>query len=78
MDTYQELELVVDRLVEEFNRLKKENEQLWKQIQNFQQKLEAGELRIRELELRLETESKTVSSLISRIKVSLEESGKKA
>ncbi len=76
MDSYQELELVVDKMVEEFSRIK-ENEQLWKQVQQSQQKLEEAELKIRELELRLESESKTISSLIKRVKVSLDENSKK-
>ena len=49
MDSYQELELVVDKMVEEFSRLKKENEQLWKQVQQSQQRLEDAELKMREL-----------------------------
>ena len=77
MDSYQELELVVDKMVEEFSRIKKENEQLWKQVQQSQQKLEEAELKIRELELRLESESKTISALIKRVKVSLDENSKK-
>lgn len=77
MDSYQELELVVDKMVEEFSRIKKENEQLWKQVQQSQQKLEEAGLKIRELELRLESESKTISSLIKRVKVSLDENSKK-
>lgn len=77
LDSYQELELVVDKMVEEFSRLKKENEQLWKQVQQSQQKLEEAGLKIRELELRLESESKTISSLIKRVKVSLDENSKK-
>ena len=77
LDSYQELELVVDKMVEEFSRIKKENEQLWKQVQQSQQKLEEAGLKIRELELRLESESKTISSLIKRVKVSLDENSKK-
>jgi uncharacterized membrane protein len=77
LDSYQELELVVDKMVEEFSRLKKENEQLWKTVQQSQQKLEEAGLKIRELELRLESESKTISSLIKRVKVSLDENSKK-
>jgi len=36
LDSYQELELVVDKMVEEFNRLRKENEQLWTQLETAQ------------------------------------------
>ncbi|MDD2333223.1 MAG: hypothetical protein PHD38_02330 [Mesotoga sp.] len=78
MDSYQELELVVDKMVEEFNRLRKENEQLWKQVEAEQRKSEESELRIRELELRLESESRTISSLIKRVRGSLVEDSKKA
>jgi len=78
LDSYQELELVVDKMVEEFNRLRKENEQLWKQVEAEQRKSEESELRIRELELRLESESRTISSLIKRVRGSLVEDSKKA
>ena len=77
MDSYQELELVVDKMVEEFNRLRKENEQLWKQVEAAQKKAEESELRIRELELRLESELRTISSLIKRVRGSLVEDSKK-
>jgi hypothetical protein len=62
----------------EFNRLRKENEQLWKQVEAAQKKAEESELRIRELELRLESESRTISSLIKRVRGSLVEDSKKA
>ena len=77
MDSYQELELVVDKMVEEFSRLRKENEQLWTQLETAQKKVEESELRIRELELRLESESRTISSLIKRVRGSLVEDSKK-
>jgi predicted nucleic acid-binding Zn-ribbon protein len=77
LERYQELELVVDKMVEEFTRLRKENEQLWNQLETSQKKVEESELRIRELELRLESESRTISSLIKRVRGSLVEDSKK-
>ncbi|AKI96811.1 hypothetical protein [Kosmotoga pacifica] len=71
MNLYEELELVIDKMVEEFNKLKKENEQLWAQLEASEKQKEELQVRVKELELRLDTERKTIEELIKRIRGNL-------
>jgi len=72
MNLIEELELVIDKMVDEFNKLKKENEQLWAQLETAEKQKEDLQVRIKELELRLETEEKTIEELIKRVRGNLE------
>lgn len=71
MTAQQELEVIIDKMVEEFDKLKKENLQLWNQLEKTEKENEESVSRIRELELRLETESQSIETLIRRVKTSL-------
>ena len=73
MTVQQELELVIDKLVEEFDKLKKENQQLWSQLEKTEREKDDLIQKSRELELRLETENSTIEALIKRVKTSLDD-----
>lgn len=71
MTAQQELEVIIDKLVDEFDKLKKENVQLWNQLEKTEKEKEEAVARIRELELHHETQSQSIESLIKRVKTSL-------
>jgi phage regulator Rha-like protein len=72
MEISQQLEHVVDKLVDEFRKINKENIQLWNQLEEQEKKNEELENRIKELENKLEEEREVLENLIERVKDSLD------
>ncbi len=72
MEVSQQLEHVVDKLVEEFRKINKENMQLWNQLEEQEKKNEDLENRIKELESKLKEEREVLENLIERVKDSLD------
>lgn len=62
-----ELEELVGRLLEDYKRLKEENEQLWSQMNEVLSKLERVENEKRELEKLVETYRNTMNSLVEKL-----------
>ncbi|OAA19150.1 hypothetical protein [Kosmotoga sp. DU53] len=71
MSLHEELELVIDKMVEEFNKLKKENEQLWSQLEALEKEKDELESKVRELELKIRTDNEVIGSLVERIRKNL-------
>lgn len=67
MDRVAELEELVDKLLEDYKRLKEENEQLWSQMNEVLSKLERVESEKRELEKLVETYRNTMNSLVEKL-----------
>ncbi|TYB92599.1 MAG: hypothetical protein FXF54_06625 [Kosmotoga sp.] len=72
MEISQQLEHVVDKLVDEFRKINKENIQLWNQLEEQEKKNEDLENRVKELESKLEEEREVLENLIERVKDSLD------
>lgn len=67
MERIAELEELVGRLLEDYKRLKEENEQLWSQMNEVLSKLERVENEKRELEKLVETYRNTMNSLVEKL-----------
>ncbi|MGB9789751.1 hypothetical protein [Thermotoga caldifontis] len=67
MDRIAELEELIDKLLEDYKRLKEENEQLWSQMNEVLSKLERVENEKRELEKLVETYRNTMNSLVEKL-----------
>lgn len=67
MDRIAELEELVDKLLEDYKRLKEENEQLWNQMNEVLTKLEQVDREKKELEKLVETYRNTMNSLVEKL-----------
>mgnify|MGYP001626143424 CR=1 FL=1 len=67
LDRIAELEELIDKLLEDYKRLKEENEQLWSQMNEVLSKLERVENEKRELEKLVETYRNTMNSLVEKL-----------
>uniref|UniRef100_A0A832MQ83 Cell division protein ZapB n=1 Tax=Pseudothermotoga hypogea TaxID=57487 RepID=A0A832MQ83_9THEM len=67
MDKIVELQELVDKLLEDYKRLKEENEQLWNQMNEALTKLEQVDKEKRELEKLVETYRNTMNSLVEKL-----------
>lgn len=67
MDKIVELQELVDKLLEDYKRLKEENEQLWSQMNEALTKLEQLDKEKRELEKLVETYRNTMNSLVEKL-----------
>ncbi|AJC72869.1 hypothetical protein AJ81_00155 [Pseudothermotoga hypogea DSM 11164 = NBRC 106472] len=67
MDKIVELQELVDKLLEDYKRLKEENEQLWSQMNEALTKLEQVDKEKRELEKLVETYRNTMNSLVEKL-----------
>lgn len=67
MDKLVELEDLVNKLLEDYKRLKEENEQLWVQMNEVLSKLEQVDKEKKELEKLVETYRNTMNSLVDKL-----------
>jgi len=67
LDKIVELQELVDKLLEDYKRLKEENEQLWSQMNEALTKLEQVDKEKRELEKLVETYRNTMNSLVEKL-----------
>ncbi len=67
MDKLSELEMYVDRILNDYDRLKKENEKLWEELQNTRRKIENLEKEKRDLEILLEEHQRSLNRLVERL-----------
>ncbi|HBT40267.1 MAG: hypothetical protein H5T93_06125 [Pseudothermotoga sp.] len=67
MDKIVELQELVDKLLEDYKRLKEENEQLWSQMNEVLTKLEQVDKEKKELEKLVETYRDTMNSLVEKL-----------
>ncbi|WP_448517220.1 hypothetical protein [Pseudothermotoga sp.] len=67
MDKIVELQELVDKLLEDYKRLKEENEQLWTQMNEVLSKLEQVDKEKKELEKLVETYRNTMNSLVDKL-----------
>ncbi|WP_448522705.1 hypothetical protein [Pseudothermotoga sp.] len=67
MDKIVELQELVDKLLEDYKRLKEENEQLWTQMNEVLNKLEQVDKEKKELEKLVETYRNTMNSLVDKL-----------
>jgi len=67
LDKIVELQELVDKLLEDYKRLKEENEQLWNQMNEALTKLEQVDKEKRELEKLVETYRNTMNSLVEKL-----------
>ncbi|WP_448535278.1 hypothetical protein [Pseudothermotoga sp.] len=67
MDKIVELQELVDKLLEDYKRLKEENEQLWSQMNEVLNKLEQVDKEKKELEKLVETYRNTMNSLVDKL-----------
>lgn len=67
MDKLNELEVLVDKVLKDYTRLKEENEQLWSQMNEALSKIERLDKEKRELETLVESYRSSLSSLVERL-----------
>lgn len=67
MDKLAELEDLINKLLEDYKRLKEENEQLWVQMNEVLSKLEQVDKEKKELEKLVETYRNTMNSLVDKL-----------
>ncbi|WP_448531563.1 hypothetical protein [Pseudothermotoga sp.] len=67
MDKIVELQELLDKLLEDYKRLKEENEQLWSQMNEVLNKLEQVDKEKKELEKLVETYRNTMNSLVDKL-----------
>lgn len=67
MDKLNELETLVEKVLQDYQRLKEENEQLWSQMNEALSKIERLDKEKRELETLVESYRNSLSSLIERL-----------
>lgn len=67
LDKLNELEVLVDRVLQDYKRLKEENEQLWSQMNEALSKIERLDKEKRELETLVESYRNSLSSLVERL-----------
>lgn len=67
MDKLVELEDLINKLLEDYKRLKEENEQLWVQMNEVLSKLEQVDKEKKELEKLVETYRNTMNSLVDKL-----------
>jgi len=67
LDKLVELEDLVNKLLEDYKRLKEENEQLWVQMNEVLSKLEQVDKEKKELEKLVETYRNTMNSLVDKL-----------
>ncbi|MEN3007921.1 T7SS effector LXG polymorphic toxin [Pseudothermotoga sp.] len=67
MDKLAELEDLINKLLEDYRRLKEENEQLWTQMNEVLSKLEQVDREKKELEKLVETYRNTMNSLVEKL-----------
>lgn len=67
MDKLAELEDLINKLLEDYRRLKEENEQLWTQMNEVLSKLEQVDKEKKELEKLVETYRNTMNSLVEKL-----------
>jgi archaellum component FlaC len=67
LDKIVELQELLDKLLEDYKRLKEENEQLWSQMNEVLNKLEQVDKEKKELEKLVETYRNTMNSLVDKL-----------
>ncbi len=67
MDKLNELETLVEKVLQDYQRLKEENEQLWSQMNEALSKIERLDKEKRELETLVESYRNSLSSLVERL-----------
>lgn len=67
MNKLVELEDLINKLLEDYKRLKEENEQLWVQMNEVLSKLEQVDKEKKELEKLVETYRNTMNSLVDKL-----------
>ncbi len=67
LDKLNELEVLVDKVLQDYKRLKEENEQLWSQMNEALSKIERLDKEKRELETLVESYRNSLSSLVERL-----------
>lgn len=67
MDKIVKLQELLDKLLEDYKRLKEENEQLWSQMNEVLNKLEQVDKEKKELEKLVETYRNTMNSLVDKL-----------
>lgn len=67
MDKLNELETLVEKVLQDCQRLKEENEQLWNQMNEALSKIERLDKEKRELETLVESYRSSLSSLVERL-----------
>jgi len=67
LDKIVKLQELLDKLLEDYKRLKEENEQLWSQMNEVLNKLEQVDKEKKELEKLVETYRNTMNSLVDKL-----------
>ncbi|MCS7174677.1 hypothetical protein [Pseudothermotoga sp.] len=75
MDKLAELEDLINKLLEDYRRLKEENEQLWTQMNEVLSKMEQVDREKKELEKLVETYRNTMNSLVEKLQKMISTAG---
>ena len=68
MDTRQELELLIDKLIEDYKKKENEASKLWKRIDELEKNNKEMKEVTNEMKIKIESSNKTIESLIERIR----------
>ncbi len=75
MDKLSELEMYIDKILSDYDRLRKENEKLWEELQNTRKKIENLEKEKKDLEILLEEHQRSLNKLVERLQSILSPAG---
>ena len=67
MEKLSELERYIDKILEDYEKVKKENEKLWEELQNTRKKIETLEKEKKDLEFLLEEHQRSLNKLVEKL-----------
>lgn len=76
LESFEKLEQLLEKLLDDYAKSKEENEQLWSQLNEALSKLERLEKEKRELELLVESYKKSMNTLIEKLQRLIESTEK--